>query len=354
MSCSRREFAKSMAAAGSLAAMPVFWSTACRRTDPSSTRYDLLVYGTTPGGVACAVRAAREGLKVLMISHNDRVGGMLTSGLGVWDTLYEGYRSPIYNELRQSFFDHYRTHFGEDSEAYKRALPGESGHNNGTFEAHVAEKYVNEMVAGEKNITVLFNHYPSAAGVEGREIRTLTLKKRHGRGSREVKALYFADCSYEGDLMKVAGLRYRVGREAKAEFNEAHAGKVFMRPLKQDPRPGSRESRIFSNLKIRHFGGHQEILYPESTHEGDNNVQAYNMRYYITDDAENQISIEPSSGYDPGYLSTLEFAIGGEMKPNRKLGTNRPQLVGMHQDYVEGDWETRQDVIDEHLSLIHI
>ena len=29
---------------------------------------DLLVYGATPGGVACAVRAAREGLQVLLVS----------------------------------------------------------------------------------------------------------------------------------------------------------------------------------------------------------------------------------------------------------------------------------------------
>ena len=43
--------------------------------------YDLVVVGGTPGGVACAVRAAREGLDVLLVNHHKHLGGMLTSGL---------------------------------------------------------------------------------------------------------------------------------------------------------------------------------------------------------------------------------------------------------------------------------
>jgi len=33
-------------------------------------RFDLLVYEGTPGGVAMAVRAAREGLSVLLVDHS--------------------------------------------------------------------------------------------------------------------------------------------------------------------------------------------------------------------------------------------------------------------------------------------
>ena len=49
--------------------------------------YDLCVYEATPGGIAMAVRAAREGLSVLLVNHNQHLGGILSSGLGVWDTL---------------------------------------------------------------------------------------------------------------------------------------------------------------------------------------------------------------------------------------------------------------------------
>src|SRR6266566_4074532 len=66
------------------------------RADAENKFYDLVVIGGTPGGVACAVRAAREGLSVLLVNRHDHLGGILTSGLGVWDSQYEGKRAPIY------------------------------------------------------------------------------------------------------------------------------------------------------------------------------------------------------------------------------------------------------------------
>jgi hypothetical protein len=72
-----------------------------------------------------AVRAAREGLSVVLVNHNGHLGGILSSGLGVWDTLWEGKRSPIYDEARQAIFDHYRTTYGEDSPQYRDALAGQ-------------------------------------------------------------------------------------------------------------------------------------------------------------------------------------------------------------------------------------
>ena len=104
-----------------------------------------------------------------------------------------------------------------------------------------------------------------------------------------IKADYFADCSYEGDLMAVAGVAYRVGREAKSEFNEKHAGEIYM-DSQGDSVWDERQERVFTGLNIRHFGHHQNIIYPESTHEADDKVQAYNMRYYVTNDPNNQIN----------------------------------------------------------------
>ena len=70
--------------------------------------YNLVIYGGNPAGLACAVRAAREGLTVLLVNHTPHIGGLPANGMGLWDTLYEGWRSPIYNEMRQAIFDHYR------------------------------------------------------------------------------------------------------------------------------------------------------------------------------------------------------------------------------------------------------
>ncbi|OYW26243.1 MAG: hypothetical protein B7Z47_07820, partial [Chthoniobacter sp. 12-60-6] len=106
---------------------------------------DLCVYEATPGGIAMAVRAAREGLSVVLVNHNAHLGGILSSGLGVWDTLWEGRRAPIYDEARQAVYDHYRTTYGEESPQYRNALPGKSGHTNGKFEARVAEMVLTRL-----------------------------------------------------------------------------------------------------------------------------------------------------------------------------------------------------------------
>ena len=49
-------------------------------------RYDAAILGATPAGILCAVRAAREGLGVALISHEEHLGGMLSSNLRVLDT----------------------------------------------------------------------------------------------------------------------------------------------------------------------------------------------------------------------------------------------------------------------------
>ena len=60
---------------------------------------DLLVVAGNPGGIACTITAAREGLEVILSNHTPVLGGLPANGLSVWDTLHEGRRSPVYDEL---------------------------------------------------------------------------------------------------------------------------------------------------------------------------------------------------------------------------------------------------------------
>lgn len=310
--------------------------------------YDLVVVEATPGGIAMAVRAAREGLSVLLTNHNPHLGGILSSGLGVWDTQWEGKRSPLYDEVRQAIFEHYRTAYGETSRQYREALPGKSGHTNGKFEPRVAEKLFTALVAREKNITVLPGYYPTAVQRDGATVQSMTFRELDGTASVRVTARVFADCTYEGDVLPLARVRYRIGREARAEFNEPHAGVIFMRPSSAPPTPelaalGAKHAK----LKLRPFPGYQEIL-PASTGAGDRNVQAFNYRTMLSSDPANRLPVEKPAGYDPEQLKKLEYGSIVSPIPNQKLGWNRPQLVGPHNDYIEADWPARRRVMEQH------
>jgi len=310
---------------------------------------DLCIYEATPAGIAMAVRAAREGLSVVLVNHNAHLGGILSSGLGVWDTLWEGKRAPVYDEARQAIFEHYRMTYGENSPQYRNALPGKSGHTNGKFEPHVAELVLTRLVTQEKNITVMHGYYPTAVQRDGPLLKSVTFGELDGTGTKQIKAKVFADCSYEGDLAAVAKVPYRVGRESRDEFKEPHAGVVYMEGVKTAPTEEVvRAAKLHAGLNLRKFSGLQRIMEPMSTGEADGNVQAFNYRTMLSSDPENRRPVEMPADYDPEELKLLEHGSIVSPIPNLKRGWNRPQLVGMQTDYLEADWHGRRKVMDSH------
>ncbi len=310
---------------------------------------DLCIYEATPGGIALAVTAAREGLDVVLVNHNDHLGGILSSGLGVWDTLWEGKRSPIYDEAREAIFAHYRDTYGEDSPQYRDALPGKSGHTNGKFEPKVAEAVLTGLVTREKNITVLRGLYPAAVERDGDLLVSATFRELDGDSETQVVAKIFADCSYEGDLAAVAKVPYRIGRESREEFGEPHAGIIYMEPVKEAPTPEiARAAELHHRLNLRRFDGYQRIREGDSTSEGDGNVQAFNYRTTLSSDPANRLPVERPAHYDPEAMKRLEHGSIVAPIPNRKRGWNRPQLVGLQTEYVEATWPRRREIMDAH------
>jgi len=60
--------------------------------------FDLVGEGGTAPGVVAAVRAAREGLRVALVTPADALGGALPS-LGALETHYRGKRAPLLEEI---------------------------------------------------------------------------------------------------------------------------------------------------------------------------------------------------------------------------------------------------------------
>ncbi|MCO6475085.1 MAG: FAD-dependent oxidoreductase [Phaeodactylibacter sp.] len=312
--------------------------------------YDLVIYGSCSAGIACGIRAAREGLSVLLALHTPHLGGMLTSGLCVWDTQYEGNRAPVYDELRQSFFDYYRESYGLGSKQYRLALPGKKGHNNGNFEPKVAREIIEQLVGREQNIEVRRCCFPIRVFRDSGRIQSVCFRKMGGDEQFTASGKVFADCSYEGDLMAISGTAYRYGRESRDEFNEPHAGRIFVRPTGEAP--SARQKFLAAErakLNLRSFDTYMEAIETPGSGTGDKRVQAYNWRTVLSCDPANRVKAARPDNYRPEKLRNLEFILADRNElPNKKLRINRPQLIGLQNLYVEGTWEDRHKVMDEH------
>jgi len=311
--------------------------------------YQLVVYGATPGGIALAIRAAREGLTVLLVNHTQHLGGMFVNGLGTMDTLYNGARSPLYDELRYHIYDYYRTKYGKASNQYEAALPGFA---KTKFESHVVEYIVDHMVGREPNIKVAKGFYPHGVEKSNGRISTVTFHAMDGDSTFSAKGNLFADCSYEGDLAHVSGVPMRFGRESQAEFGERHAGIAYMEKDHWPPSDDVLQQEDFKEerrLNLFQYDSWSAPLPHRDTGLADENIQAYNIRTTLTNNPENRIIPGKPKNYDPNYLKKyFEDVRGMGLKvPNNKTSWNHPELVGEQNKYMLGTWAQRRQVTEK-------
>ena len=319
------------------AAMTLFWVAApC-----SAESFDVVVYGGTSGGVAAAVQAARMGKTVVLIEPGKHLGGLTSGGLGATDIGNKGAIGGISRE----FYRRVGRHYGKD-EAW-------------TFEPHVAEAVMDELVR-EAGVTVVRQErLDLAGGVKKQGPRIMSIRMESGR---EFSGRTFIDASYEGDLLAQAGVSYHVGREANGVYDETLDGvqlgskkHQFNAPVDPYVVPGDPASGLLPGI---HAGG------PGEHGQGDRRVQAYNFRMCLTDDLANRLPFPKPAGYDPlryellrRYIEAGVFdALGSNLPmPHRKTDTNNngafsTDNIGMNYDYPDGDYTTRERIFQEHVT----
>jgi hypothetical protein len=105
--------------------------------------------------------------------------------------------------------------------------------------------------------------------------------------------------------------------------------------------------RCDAGLKLRCFPEDYGVVQTPESGRGDGLVQAYNWRTVLTDDPENRMPV-PEPSEPVADVAQLDRLWHGEWLPNRKCRVNRPQLLGIQNAYVEGDWTVRRAVMDAH------
>ena len=337
--------------------------------------FDLIVAGATPGGIACAVSAARQGLDVLLTHHHDHFGGILSSGLSTLDTQFTGRRCNILSEFCDGLLDHYGSKYGEDSDEYRSCLtraPSQYWIDQGAtrvreedrpledtssgyygrlhYEPHVGEAVLCRIVAQEKKISVERGCYPFSVDRSGRTLNAVNFRYRDGRPDLRIPARSFVDASYEGDLAAAAGVAYRVGRESRSEYGEIHAGRIFASlQFASIGRGGYPRVAVEGSLNLVPYDGCTAQVFPGSTGEGDAKVQAYNLRICLSCDPNNRVLPEKPRNYDRAIFLKMRSRWGlGTPLANGKMKWNAANLPGGAHHYPEGNWETREAILQRH------
>lgn len=329
---------------------------------------DLVVYGSTAPGIVAAVRAAREGLSVALVTAGDYLGGSFPS-LGAVESHYRGVRAPLLQEFIERICAYYGRTYGENSAQFRTCTGGTMT----TFEPHIAESILRDWVSAEPRIRWLPGWTPIAVERAGTVIRAINFRASGG-GTLRLAGGAFVEAGDEGDIMALAGAEHRVGREARAKFGEPRAGRVFTRWLTGEHPRAAAEGRL--NL-ITARATTSEPLFG-STGEGDDNVQSYSYRLCLTDDPANRrMFASPPPGYDrtryaPVLLSPAEkdrlalpfhhrfliydllemverdHIIHGHALPNRKRSWNATNLTGAGKRYASASPAARREIERQH------
>lgn len=166
---------------------------------------DLCVVGGSCTGVFAAVRAARLGLKVVIIEKQNCFGGVATSGLvNVWHSLHnEGYNKQIIAGLTYEMIERFKL---------RNAIYIKDGDHSSpyTFNSEELKIELDKLIMDEKIIPYLHTQYCTLMK-EDHKIKTVVIENKSGRGA--IKANMFIDATGDGDLYRHLGLVEPIGEE---------------------------------------------------------------------------------------------------------------------------------------------
>lgn len=256
--------------------------------------YDVVVIGATPAGIAASVAASRLGRSVAIIEHHSHLGGMAASGLGKSDIENRDSIRGLFKEFTTHVHRYYQGKYDPSSDDLQLSREGYY------YEPYVAETAFNMLVDKQPSITVYRSHQFVKTLTDEQNAVGILAKDKHDDVNRIIKGKIVIDATYEGDVYASAGAKFRIGRESKDDFNEAHAGVIY-------------------------FDYQNEVFLPGTTHAGDNRLPAYTFRLCLTTDPANAYRItKPPSNYDRRlYVGYIDDLNSGRLGPPKTLKPGR-------------------------------
>ena len=171
---------------------------------------DLVVVGGGLAGTCCAITAAREGLRVVLVQDRPLLGGNASSEVRLWVL---GATSHMGNNNR------WAREGGVINEILEENL-----HRNRQGNPLIVDTILLEKVVAEPNITLLLNTAVHAVDKGGLDtISAVTAFCSQNSTAYRLAAPLFCDASGDGIVGFLAGAAFRVGAEGRGEFGEGLA-----------------------------------------------------------------------------------------------------------------------------------
>ncbi len=171
------------------------------------TRYDFVVVGGGIAGMCAAMAAAREGMKVALINDRPLWGGCNSSEVRVHlgGKIEIGPYKNLGNIIKE--FGHKRKGNAQPADYYEDEAKQQFLDSNPNLDLFPSTRMTKVIMDGDNIKAVIGENIESGA-------ETLFFSD------------LFADCTGDGSVGALAGADFRMGREAKSEYNESEAPDV--------------------------------------------------------------------------------------------------------------------------------
>ena len=315
--------------------------------------WDVVVYGSSPAGIAAAVAAGRLGLRVACFEPLAMVGGMGAAGnLGLNDGGQAAERTGLAREFAQ-----------RNAAAY--GLP--AGQEVAHAESFISEASLLAMLASA-NVTLRLSCRLLSAATAGAPGASRVASISVLCETTPVTATVFIDASYDGDVMVAAGdIPYTAGREANTTYGEALAGARVPGWVGVGG-PRDVDALNADGSLIKYVADVRSLAPPGAA---DDALMAFQHRMCISGDAD-RVPWPAPPGYAPAdfelikrtlYAAKNDSAFFSAMPPSKLPGypgakkkyclccgitvgaSDQPML---NAGWASASWERRQEIVADH------
>jgi hypothetical protein len=183
-------------------------------SQPVRGQFDLIVVGGGLSGTACAISAARNGVRVALVHERSMLGGNSASEVRLYPENNDAYQPWI----RESGI-HEEFHLEDRVRNWVR-------YREGLTNCHW-DLVLYEWAFREKNLTLFLNTHMNSVRMDGqRRIASIQAIQLGTEKSFDLSAPLFVDATGDGVLGYRAGADFRWGREARSEYDEPLAPDV--------------------------------------------------------------------------------------------------------------------------------